>query len=129
MALGIMGAEGQQARAQDLWDFIHSVVRIFCTFPREYGMGGPIRSVGWLADVIGWQEFLTDRSVSHFDAVWKARPLVGYVPFDPMERQLLLAETIQMSEGFGGKASNAKTYDQLQISSRPASMCCNAQLT
>src|ERR1700728_3181037 len=51
-ALGIIGAEGQQARAHDLWDFVHSVVGIFCAFSHKYGMGGPIRSVGWLADVI-----------------------------------------------------------------------------
>jgi hypothetical protein len=51
-ALGIIGAEGQQARAHDLWNFVHSVVGMFCAFSHEYGMGGPIGSVGGLADVI-----------------------------------------------------------------------------
>jgi hypothetical protein len=36
-----------------------------------------------------------------------------------MERQLLVAETIQMPKGSSGKAGYAKTHDQLQIS-KPA---------
>jgi hypothetical protein len=83
-ALGIVGTEGQQARAHYVRDFVHSVKGIFCAFSHEYGMACPIGSVGWLADVIEKQKFLTDRSVSHFDAVWKARALVGHVPLDPM---------------------------------------------
>jgi hypothetical protein len=98
-ALDIIGAQGQEAHAHDFWDFVHSIVGIFCAFSDEYGVGGPIGSISRLADMIEEQEPLSDRGVSHFDAVWKARPLIGYVPLDPMEREFLVAETIQMSEG------------------------------
>jgi hypothetical protein len=47
-------------------------------------VSSPIRRIGWLANVIEKQEFLTDQSVTHFDAVWKARLLVSDAPLDPM---------------------------------------------
>ena len=57
------------------------------------------------------QQFLTDRGVAHFDAVRETMVLVGDAAPDPMARQLLVTEAIQMSEGFRGEAGNAKAHD------------------
>jgi hypothetical protein len=82
--VGIISTQGQESRAHDLGHFVYSVVDILGAFSDKYCVSSPIRRIGWLANVIEKQEFLTDESVTHFDAVWEARLLVGDVPLDPM---------------------------------------------
>ena len=70
-----------------------------------------LKTVAEGVETIEQQKFLTHRSVTHFNAVWKARLLVGDVPLDSTMRKLLVAQAIQMSKGLGRKAGNTKCHD------------------